>query len=189
MARTDEVSPVFKTGDKTYQSPRVDPTTHSLQFIDFAHCILHNGDHYYVKDWVDLTNGQVLDFLFVTPDTTKWAHLLISFGFEAEANISVYESATTSNNGTPITVFNRNRNSANTNTSLVYSAPTVTGTGTLIARYKAGSSRSVGGDIRAEGELVMKQNTKYLVRITNDTVTNNWCGYLADWYEYVNKTA
>lgn len=32
--------------------------------------------------------------------------------------------------------------------------------------------------------MILKRGTKYLIRITNDTASDNWFGYLADWYEY-----
>lgn len=163
-----------------------DLTSHALTTIDYGHHEIHQGDHFYIKNWIDLTNGQVLDFLVVTPDTTKWTHVVVEFAFEAEANVVVYEGTTTSANGASVTVYNRNRNSATSNTTLVYAAPTVTGVGTQVAAYKAGSGRGAGGTVRANQELVIKQNTKYLIRITNDVTTNNWCDYLADWYEHTN---
>lgn len=180
-----------KTGDTTYQNPRIDAGTHTLQTIDYAHHEIHDGSTFFVKDYMDLTNGQIFNFLVVTPDTAKWAHILVSFAFELEAHVDVYEGATASNNGTPVTVFNRDRNSLTASTTLLFHTPTVAGgaEGTKIAGYKAGSARSIGGEARSEAELILKQNTKYLIRVTNDTSNNNWFGYLADWYEHTNKTA
>jgi hypothetical protein len=180
-----------KTSDTTYQNPRLDPSTHTMQTIDYAHHEIHSGSNFYTKGWLDLTNGQVFNFLIVTPDTTKWAHMLVSFASELESNITVYEGATASNNGTAVAAFNRDRNNLTASTTLVYHTPTVAGgaEGTIIATYKIGSSRAIGGEARSEAELILKQNTKYLVRITNDTANNNWFGYLANWYEHINKTA
>lgn len=165
---------------------KTDSITGSLATIDYAHHEIHSGSHFYVKDWTDIAGSTFIDFLVRAPNTTTWAHMALSFAFEAEANIAVYRSPTTTSDGSQVPTFNRNENSSNTATLLIYSGPTVTATGTKIAGYKAGSGKSAGGGARSESEIVLKQNTDYLVRITNDTVTNNWCDYLADWYEHEN---
>lgn len=163
-----------------------DRSTGAMACVDYEHLEVHAGGHFFIKDWTDIAGGAAVDFLVVTPNTTKWAHMLFEFAFEAEANIAIYEGAEASANGTPIPVNNRNRNSANTAGLTVFAGPTVTATGARLAGYKAGSGKSVGGDARASAELVLKQNTKYLIRVVNDTVSNNWCDYLADWYEHTN---
>lgn len=165
----------------------IDPSTEAMPTVEYAHHEIHEGDHYFVKGWMDLTNGQVFDFLATTPDTLKWAHMLVEFGAEAESNITIYEGTTTSADGTPVTAVNRDRNSSNTAGLVITHTPTVTGVGTQIASYKMGSMQKSGGTVRANAELILKQNTKYLIRITNDTALNNWLDYLADWYEHENK--
>jgi len=181
----------FRTGASTFQIPVMDANTHVLLGIDVAHSKIHSGDSFYRKDWLDLTNGQVYDILCVTPDTARYAHIVVEFASELESNIKVYEGATASNNGTAITVFNRNRNSATNSTTLLYHTPTVAGgaEGMNIANYKIGSSRAVGGNEGSRLEIILKRNTKYLIRITNDTANANWFAFLADWYEHTNLTA
>jgi hypothetical protein len=180
-----------RTGASTYQVPLIDVATHVIKTIDNAHSEIHDGDAFFRKDWLDLTNGQVYDILCVTPDTARYAHIVVEFASELESNIKVYEGATASNNGTAITVFNRNRNSATNSTTLLYHTPTVAGgaEGTNIANYKIGSSRAVGGNEGSRLEIILKRNTKYLIRITNDTANANWFAFLADWYEHTNLTA
>lgn len=165
----------------------LDFTTNAVNTVDYAHHEIHGGKHFFVKNWIDLTNGQVLDFLFVTADTLAWAHMIVHFNFQAEANVAIYEDTVVSANGTAVTSYNRNRNSANVAGALVYSTPTVTSVGTLLSAYKAGSGKAVGGEARGSAELVLKQNSQYLIRVTNDTTSNNWFDYLADWYEHTNK--
>lgn len=166
---------------------RQDRSTGAMACIDYEHLEIHAGDHYFIKDWSDIAGSATVDFLVVTPNTTKWAHMVIEFSFEAEANITVYEGATTSANGTAITINNRQRNSVNTAGVTAFTGPTVITTGTSIARYKAGAGKSAGGEVRAAAELILKQDTKYLIRVVNDTVTTNWCDYIADWYEHTNN--
>lgn len=178
-----KTTPYGSTGIEAKQ----DRSTGAMACIDYEHSEIHAGDHYFIKDWSDIAGSTTVDFLVVTPNTTKWAHMVLEFSFEAEANITVYEGATTSANGTAITINNRQRNSVNTAGITAFTGPTVTTTGTSIARYKAGTGKSAGGEVRAAAELVLKQNTKYLIRVINDTVTTNWCDYLADWYEHTNN--
>jgi len=165
----------------------VDGTTTALRTVDYAHHEIHSGSHYFVKNWMDLTNGQVFNFLAVTSNSTSWAHMLFAFSFEAEAHINIYEDSVVSANGTAVTTRNRNRNSNNTSGLLLYHTPTITDVGTEIEAYKVGSGKGVGGEVRGNAELVLKQNTNYIIRLTNDTVTNNWVDYLADWYEHTNR--
>lgn len=68
----------------------------------------------------------------------------------------------------------------------MYSGPTVTNDGTQLAAYKLGSGRSVGGTERSDSEIILKANTKYAMKIVNDTNSNNWFAYLIDWYEHIN---
>lgn len=164
----------------------IDPSTEAMPIVDYAHHEIHEGDHYFIKGWMDLTNAQVFDFLATTPDTLKWAHMVVAFSSEAESHITIYEGTTTSADGTAVTAVNRNRNSSNTPGVVVTHTPTVTGVGTQIASYKMGSMQKAGGEVRGNNELVLKQNTKYLIRITNDTALNNWFDYLADWYEHTD---
>jgi hypothetical protein len=172
----------------TAQILKLDLVTGTVITIDNAHHEVHNEDSFYVKDWMDLTNAQVFNFLLVTSNTNKWVHMVINVAFEGEAHIEAYEGTIASNNGTPVLSYNRNRNSIKNATTLLYHTPTVAGgsEGTLITAYKAGSTKQVGGAVRSESELVLKQNTKYLIRITNDTVSSNWVDYSINWYEHAN---
>lgn len=163
----------------------------SQVFIDNTHHELHAGKHFFIKGFTDLTGSQVLDYLFSTPAANPsvptedfYCHFLLNVAFEAEANIVVYEGATTSADGTPVASFCSNRCKDNTPLAGSFIAPTVTDVGVQIAALKVGSGKLTGGGARAENELVMKQGTKYLFRITNDTVSNNWFDYHVNWYEH-----
>lgn len=76
MSRSDEVSPVFKTSDTTYQSPVVDSMTHALISIDYEHHEIHSGDHFNYCDY-QLGNASAaeIEFTVTTPNSTKWWHL------------------------------------------------------------------------------------------------------------------
>jgi hypothetical protein len=179
-----------KTSDSTYQVPRIDVATHCLTTIDYAHHEVHAGSSYYYHDVVQIANGGTLEYIITTPNTTSWAH----FGFEANftdgaGTIEIYEAG--DRNGTTLqTVFNRDRNSLNVAAVTVHKAQTGgTTDGTRIAWKRSGSGKVISGIAGTNEERILKQNTKYLVRITNNAGATNWTTVIFRWYEHTNKTA
>jgi hypothetical protein len=186
---SDCVKPVMLTGDTTYQSPRMDSATHNLIFIDAGHHEIHDGSSFTSTYTDDKSIGTIMDILIVTPNTTKWAHLIWTIEGESELDISLYRGATASNNGTPLIVSNRNDNSANTPTTVCYHTPTVDSgsEGTLYRVWHTGSGKASGGGTRSDTERILQQNTKYLFRIT--ATAAGWIAIKLDWYEHSSKTA
>lgn len=169
--------------------PDVDDATQAALVVEYAHHEVHEGDHYYVKGWIDIPASTSTDFLFVTPNTAKWIHAKWEIASEAEATFVLYEDTTTAALGSAVTIYNNNRNSANTPGVLAFSTPSVSATGTAIYSGKLGSGRAIGGSAGREHEMIAKQNTKYLFRITNnDGTATRWTGYDFYWYEHQNLT-
>lgn len=173
--------------DTTYRTARVDASTHSLQVVDYAHHEIHSGSAYVVSYNADVSSGANLDVLIVTPNTTAWAHMLLNLAGENELLATLYETATVSAAGTALTEVNHNRNSANTAAVVVTHTPTVTGTGTAIWQRIGGSGETVGGEARNDAEMILKQNTTYLLRLTNNGVGTGWINVELDWYEHTDK--
>jgi hypothetical protein len=186
-----------KTGDTTYQTPRIDSSTHTLQTIEYEHHEIHEGSHFFVDGVQDLSINQVLDFTFTTPNTTTWSHLTWKFDTESETAWYIYEGATATNAlANSITPRNNNRNSATTSVNtLKYevqadlataNADTNVSSATLLQSGISGAGKTVGDDKR-ERELILKQNTIYCMRAIASTA-----GYIyfhMGWYEHANKTA
>ena len=169
----------------------VDGTTTALKTINYAHHEVHEGDHFDYISTQDLTNGQVISFVVVTPNTTKWAHFGFLLSAESEFSLDVYEGATPTANGTVVSapaVINSNRNSTNVHTTRIYHTPTLGGgsKGTLIKKWHGGSGKQVGGTAGTQAELILKQNTKYWFDITNMTANNNFVDWIVEWYEHTN---
>lgn len=173
---------------------QVERTTNSLKTIDYSHAEIHGGSHYFYKDFYNLLKNETVEHLIVTPDTTKWAHMTLAFeAVSSSITIELYENISTTTDGTVEQVRNRNRNFSDNNTTEVYLTPTgVTGDtiGNLLwTGFFGAGKNSDGGGTRDSEEILLKQNTKYLVRVTesatveSDTVVNvNF-----DWYEHTNK--
>lgn len=187
LASDAEVRITAKTTSTDFNYPRIDESTHAWKVIEYEHAEIHSGDSYHTFSVVDLGNGANRTLLFVTPDTTKWAHLLWEIDHELEASIDFYEDSTYSNNGTAITVYNRDRNSDNTNGMLVYHTPTQTAFGTMIEMSHQGSGKKAGGDVRSINEWVLAQDTAYLLVVKNQTANDNVVSIHINWYEHTHR--
>jgi hypothetical protein len=178
----------FRSSDNTAQPVRLDRATNTLQTMSYEHHEIHAGSSFTVSFSADVANGANHDILLITPDTTKWAHLTYELETELESDFKIYE-APTATAGDALVIYNRDRNSLTAATVTASSTPTSITPGTTILRsYHFGSGRSFGGGERGAHEFILKQNTKYLFRVTNATSNNNWISLKLDWYEHTNIT-
>lgn len=168
----------------------LDSATNAVNTVDYAHHEIHSGSHYKAgRQDTTLATSDTIELLFTTSDTTKWAHWVLTSQSTGECVVELYEDTVTSADGTAITPTNRNRNSANTATVVVTHTPTITSDGTKLVEKWLGSTgfkEDTGGETRGNSELVLKQNTKYLLRLTavGDGIKGAVGG---DWYEHTNK--
>ena len=169
-----------------------DDATLAIKTVTNTHHEIHEGVHFYVYDTATLANNQVLTIALTTPNTTKWGHLVWSFGASDAAMIDVLEDVTSYAGGTSFTPLNNNRNSATSSdmTSVVAGdtaggdAITPTG-GTEIWAEGIKSASKAGGVSRADDERELKQDSKYLFRLTS-LANANVCNLSITWYEHVN---
>lgn len=164
----------------------VDGNTNAIKVISYEHHEIHEGESFTIDYSVDLANGASMDVQLTTPDTTKWAHMIYTVYTEAEAEFNLYEAPTTSA-GTAMTEHNRNRNSSTAAGVVAVHTPSVSNTGTLIRTKHFGTAKTAGGQLHETDEWILKQNTKYLFRLTNATTSANYCTLLINWYEHTNK--
>lgn len=165
----------------------IDSITRHLATITHVHHTIHEGNHFFVRDFVDLGNGATRDMLLITPNTAKLVHLIIAIEHELEGSVKIYEGTVTSADGIAITTINRNRNSSGTPGLVVTHTPTVSSAGTLLEQDQKGSAKKFGAEGRDAEELLLKRNTKYLLRMTNETANNNLFNWTLDWYERFNE--
>jgi len=157
--------------------------------INSEHHEIHCGDSYEATDKVTLTNGASRDYLIIVPNETgtgqsqKLYHFLDFIEVEAETTATLFEGADRVA-GTAITSYNRNRNSTLTDTLDISHTPTGgTTDGTSIwGPWRIGSGRNDAGDRGRSAEFVLKNNTKYILRITNETNADNIVNVEFDYY-------
>ena len=152
------------------------------------HHEIHCGDSYTAHHVEDLGNGATIDYVIIVPNwgdpvsgsdpmgnqAIKVAHLIGEISGEAETQFYFYESPTVTDAGTAITSSNRNRNSSNNDVLTITHSATVSADGTELEHVVFGSGKAIGGGISRTDEWVLKNNTTYLVRVTNNTTSNNY---------------
>ena len=133
----------------------------------------------------ELASAATYEILFVTPNTTKWPHMHFQIRSTGEAHYDLYKDATTTNVGTPCASHNRNHNSAATPSCLCYHSPILSDDGTLKMAEHFGSGKIVGGQSRDTHEIILAQNSTYLLRITSEAAAND-ISWILNWYEHTN---
>jgi len=170
----------------------MDAYAHAHTFIDVLHRMAHDGFVFHASGKVTgMIADNVDDFLLVTPALTfpHFQRLQITAG-EGDIDLVVYEGVTTSADGAAVTINNTNRSSANTPSTVLTTAPTVTDVGTLIhTQWIPPSATGVGqspagvvGETNGE-EWILKPSTKYLIRMTNNSGATIAYRYEMLWYE------
>lgn len=154
--------------------------------ITIEHVEIHKGNVFHVE----IHKGNVFSVLYKNSilasssvyiqikTGTKSMHLKpTNFSTDGDKfTISFFEEPVLQDGVTPVTIINRNRNSVNTPLTVFYSDPTVTSDGTKIDEFYLGGSygqKITGSDIiSGVDEFILKPNTNYLYKITNEGVSD-----------------
>lgn len=165
----------FRRNNKIVEAKSFDTFAYAMTNIDEPHRMIHDGFMYSIEhSQGNVANGASLDILLSVPAVT-FPHLR-QIGVRVEdtpCTLFFYEDVETSNDGSSLSVYNRNRNSSNTPSTVATVGPTVSDTGTELEQRllpTSGGFFSVAG-VAAEGfseEWVLKPDTKYLWRVTNN---------------------
>ena len=184
---TSAPSPVRKNLDiETLGREAYDPFAKALTTISSVHRGIHDGFVYHASGKVSgMIADEVDEFLLAVPAFCfpHFQRLQITAG-RGDIDLLVYEGVTTSADGTPIGTINTNRNSTNTACTIFSSTPTITDIGTLIhtqwipptATGVGQSPSGIVGETNGE-EWLLAQDTKYLIRMTNNsgaTIAYRW---------------
>jgi hypothetical protein len=175
----------YGTGASDFYYVVLDATTNGLVFLTHSHHQVHDGKHFVYTDAVTLANLGTQDYMITTPNTTTWAHMNFNLDGSAITQWQLYEAS--DKTGTTLqTVGNNNRNSDNAATVTIHKG-TSGGTtdGTQIHIYKSGSSSAIartGTDAGNNEEIILRQNTKYILRVTSGT-NDNLTNVRLEWYE------
>lgn len=178
----------YGSGAGEVDDVRMDSTTNALIGVDYAHHEVHDGSHYFIKKWADITGAAtVAYFMFVTPNTTKRIHAKVAIAAEAEFRVEIFEGGTVSANGTALTAINNDRDSASTAGLLAYNAPTVTSDGTQIWDTVVGSGKNSTISLGLNYEIIAATDETYLFKITKVAAGTHWIDFDFFWYEHTSK--
>lgn len=148
---------------------------------------IHRGYTYNVSQRIAaLASGATLKFALRVTDTRN-THLdfysLASTG--GPCRVRFYEAATISDAGTLITAYNKNRLSANTNaTCTARHSVTASNDGTMIEETLLTADKKGGSvNFAQTGEWTLKDDTDYIIAVTNNNNSNIDVFFNAAWYE------
>lgn len=165
-----------------------DSSTGAVMSVEYEHHEIHAGSFFRAERQADLGNAASTTLVITTPNTTKWLHFRPALDLELEGTIEIYENPTTVSSGTAIIPHNANRNSPALSAATVLVDPIIDlASATLIEKQVLGSGKSSGGDSDSMFEWVLKQNETYVIRITNNTTSNNQINLRCQWYEHTNR--
>jgi len=199
----------YDRGNSKFRTVRLDPSTHAMVGIDYAHHEIHGGSAYILNATQTTANSDdnLTAVTITTPNTTKWLHMFAMASATGAAWFRIYEAVTiASNTGTSLlTAYNKNRNSSNTSAIIeTKSNPDTTGSAifwdetdaaganltlgtTIIHEEQIAAGRSSYAQSRNVGELILKQNTNYAFVLENEGASANIHHIILDWYEHTDK--
>lgn len=132
---------------------------------------VHGGGLYLGEYSASVADTNSMELLITTG--SKFPHMSFAIAAGGQVTVYFYES-TSKTGGTEITTRNFNRNHSDNNGVTVAHTPSGSGDGVALIDGRlipggagAAPQSRVGGDARSGTELVLKPNTKYLLRVTN----------------------
>lgn len=151
---------------------QLDSSSGLLTIISDIHSKIHDGKFFTSSVLADdVADGSSLD-LVLTANASYNVHARITYTAEKKSHFRLYEAPTTSG-GSAVSIFDKNRDSANSSNATLVSGPTVSNVGNLRFTHlvPAGTGRHSSGGAGTSGyeEWVLKANTKYLMRLTHDS--------------------
>lgn len=189
--KTTDNAEVYGYNGTNWHEARIDTSTRAFNVIDYAHHEVHGGSAFWAANNATLGNGELSSISITTPDTTKWAHLLLTVDSSAAATFTVLEDITSLAGGTAFTALNFNRNSLTSSTMTCTTGDTpgtdtITPTGGTTIWSETLGTKGIATSRQNSSELVLKQDSIYLFQITNGVTANN-CTVLLTWYEHTDK--
>ena len=153
-----------------------DPISDIPVFIDYPHHQLHEGETWqYFYGPIAMLQNAVVNLRVVVANviaTTRTPHVVAEVDSTGEVWLEIFEAPTTSAPGTAAAFYNRNRNTAGSPTTTIFTAPTVTVDGTKLSGWIIGSGQKAGNATKESVEWDLKSNTTYLYRLTAQGALN-----------------
>lgn len=176
-----------------YLGPGRDPARLSLGFkpdvavltsMTYDNARIIEGFHYFLKTFTDVSGeGTIVRFLFTVPKTTR---IFAKVGLWASAafTVEIYEDVVTTSDGTPLSGFNNNRNSARVHELSPFATPSIDEEGTLIWATKTDATKESSGVAAGTNYFIyVKQESKYMFKITKSAAGDGFVDFDFYWVE------
>jgi hypothetical protein len=161
-----------------------DPISNIPVVMEFEHHQVHEGETHRVQSAQASLGTGTVKYGITVPvfsPTVHAPHMVLAVSiYNGSAKVLFYEGATFTG-GSPITAYNRNRNSATTPTTTITGGVTSTD-GTLIETFYVGAGSKTAGSFRGDSEWVLKSNTIYRADLVG-LVANTEAVLSFGWYE------
>ena len=199
-----------KTGDDTYQVPRIDSKSHAQQSINLSHHQIHEKKYFDAHHTLTGKNdGTFLTIYMLTPNTEKEVHMWAQWTSSGAAYFRIREyPVVTINTGTTGPTFNRHRRipipdstvwdnttariqgSIMTDVTIANRAEGARGVngGVFLWQEYDGIGKQFMGGSRDSEERVLEQNMAYVFEIESDAAALILSLQLG-WYENIPKGA
>ncbi len=168
-----------------------DTSTEALIILDHGEHEVHEGNAYFGIHSALKEDAGLIEALIITPDTTKWLHLKVKMEAALAATVEIWEATTKTDVPGQRFVLNKDRNSSNGTGALVCHTPGGSEAEPPQIQHYIGASTSGGRSDTggaAQGELILKQNTAYLLRVTS-RANSNALAIILDYSEHINQGA
>jgi len=168
----------------------VELVTGAFKGITSDHANIHNQEGYGISVINEsLANNGTILVEFTTPDE-RYVHLkqYIPYTNQSSGKFEIIEAPTLTTGSTALTAYNRSRvGTPPTCGCVLKSDPTGISGGTLLETILIGQggvgSGARGGQTTIDIEYVLKQETTYLFRLTNDSGSTAKASMWLFWYE------
>ena len=150
----------------------IDSKSRAVPIIDFIHFVTHLGNMFNVSAKLSIATGTDAFLLGkVGNEPIHWNHYSVGAN-DGPLDIYLYETPTTTADGSALSVVNRNRESSNTTSFTAFAGPTVSANGTELFISGVLSS-AVGANLSTRDSSddtiwILNPNTNYLFRIHNN---------------------
>lgn len=164
----------------------LDDSTHALNFVEYDHHEIHEGDGYTsASSSSALNSGNTFSMLLITPSNGERLHMVNQLESTGEGEITFVEAPTITASGTPHHKLNRRRDSTATCSCQIYINCSYSG-GLVLRNFRCGAGKTQGGNARSTSEWVLKPATAYVIVFTA-RANGIYAELKSDWYEHADK--
>ena len=152
-----------------------DSVGHSLVTTEIDHYLIHLGKSFIHSEKVEVVGSAFHDHLLVnTTDSEVHIKSFLYTSTQADAEVILYKGVTTSADGTPGVLLDKNFRTNNTCSAVLTTAPAVADLGTQVEHALVTGNKQTGGNVSSgDEEYVIKKNEKVLIRYTNNSASTD----------------